>query len=187
MNRWASNLWELLGLTTHQHDPPHCSHTSPKENRVSGNHAVPVRRSTPMQDRYDDLVREMKRIYQLRIRKWRSSTTGCAWEVHYRNGDISRLIESPYPRGPVSCAIFLHEVGHHAIGLGHYKPRCLEEYHAWRWALDAMEKHGFRITDSVHRRMNESLRYAVDKAKRRGLKHVPAELAQFCDANPCGA
>ena len=73
----------------------------------------------------------------------------------------------------------LHEVGHHAIGLKTYSPRCLEEYHAWAWALNTMREHGFNVTPSVERRMAESLQYAVAKAARRGLKRLPVELQPF--------
>jgi hypothetical protein len=133
----------------------------------------------PMQERYDRLVREMKAMYGLRVRKWRSSSSGCAWEIEYTDGRRVRLIESPYPKGPMSCAIFLHEVGHHAIGLGRYRPRCLEEYHAWAWSLEMMRARGFNVTRRVEERMAESLHYAVLKAKRRGLKRLPAELIPF--------
>lgn len=133
----------------------------------------------PMQERYDRLVREMKAMYGLRVRKWRSSSSGCAWEIEYTDGRRVRLIESPYPRGPMSCAIFLHEVGHHAIGLGRYRPRCLEEYHAWAWSLEMMRARGFNVTRRVEERMAESLHYAVLKARRRGLKRLPAELAPY--------
>ena len=132
-----------------------------------------------MQERYDELVREMKREYGLRVRKWRSSSSGCAWIVTYGDGTVSRLIESPYPRGPMSCAIFLHEVGHHAIGFGTYRPRCLEEYHAWKWSLDTMRARGLNVTAAVERRMAESLHYAIIKARRRGLKQLPEPLEPF--------
>ncbi len=89
------------------------------------------------------------------------------------------MLESPQPRGPMSMAIFLHEVGHHAIGFNRYKPRCLEEYHAWKWSLEAMELHGLNITDAVRRRMHESLWYAVAKARRRGLRELPPELLPY--------
>lgn len=79
----------------------------------------------------------------------------------------------------MSCAIFLHEIGHHAIGFHVYRPRCLEEYHAWRWALETMEQEGFEVTDAVQRRVKESLRYAIDKARRRGLQQLPVELAPY--------
>jgi hypothetical protein len=79
----------------------------------------------------------------------------------------------------MSAAIFLHEVGHHAIGFNVYKPRCLEEYHAWAWAVAEMERRGLNVTDAVRKRMAESLRYAVDKARRRGLREVPPELRPF--------
>ncbi len=132
-----------------------------------------------MQDRYEALIEEMKQAYGLRVRRWRTSMTGCAWIVRYHNGRESRLIEAPYPRGPMSAAIFLHEVGHHAIGFRTYSPRCLEEYHAWRWSLEAMRQRGLNVTPAVERRMAESLHYAVAKAKRRGLKNVPEELVPF--------
>ena len=136
-----------------------------------------------MQERYAALVVEMKQAYGLRVRKWRSNSSGCAWEVHYADGTVSRLIESPQPRGPMSCAIFLHEVGHHAIGLARYKPRCLEEYHAWQWALKTMRERGFNVTPSVEKRMAESLRHAVAKARRRGLKRLPVELVPYASRN----
>lgn len=132
-----------------------------------------------MRDRYEALVTEMKSTYGLRVRKWRSSTSGCAWEVYDRDGSVSRLIESPYPTGPMSCAVFLHEVGHHAIGLRTYRPRCLEEYHAWMWAMSAMRKRGFNVTKNVEKRMHDSLHYALRKAMRRGLSRVPQELAPY--------
>jgi hypothetical protein len=139
---------------------------------------VPRRRPT-MQEKYAALIVEMKATYGVRVRKWRSSTSGCAWEVHYHDGSTSRLIESPRPRGPMSCAIFLHEIGHHAIGFGRYRPRCLEEYHAWRWALETMRQRGFNVTPAVEKRMAESLRWAVAKGARRGLRRIPAELLPY--------
>jgi hypothetical protein len=132
-----------------------------------------------MQDRYEALVREMKATYGVRVRKWRTSSSGCAWEVLYHDGSTTRLIEAPRPRGPMSCAIFLHEIGHHAIGFGRYRPRCLEEYHAWRWALDTMRDRGFNVTAAVERRRDEALRYALAKARRRGLRRVPVELVPY--------
>lgn len=137
----------------------------------------PVHR--PVRERYDELVRAMKKQYGLRVCKWRASTSGCAWEVHYADGSVARLIESPYPTGPMSCAVFLHEVGHHAIGLETYRVRCVEEYHAWAWSLATMRAWGFNVTAAVERRVFESLAYAVRKAKRRGMRLIPPELAPF--------
>jgi hypothetical protein len=133
----------------------------------------------PIDDRYDELVRTMLAAHRVRVRKWRPSMSGCAWEVHYADGSVSRLIEAPRPRGPMSAAVFLHEIGHHAIGLGAYTPRCLEEYHAWAWSLRELERAGFRVTDRVRMRMALSLAYAVEKARRRGLKRLPPELEPF--------
>lgn len=139
-----------------------------------------------MQDCYDAVVEEMKRRYGIRVRKWRRGSSGCAWIIRYNTGEERRMIEAPYPRGPMSCAIFLHEVGHHAIGFGRYKPRCLEEFHAWRWSLDTMRQRGLNVTDAVERRMAMSLKYALDKARRRGLEHVPDELLPYLAAPASG-
>ena len=137
-------------------------------------------RSSAMQARYDELVDTMKATWGLKVRKWRSSTSGVAWETHWQDGTVSRMIESPYPRGPMSCAVFLHEVGHHAIGLSAIKPRCLEEKRAWDWSLQTMREWGFNVTDRVIARRDDALRYAVAKALRRGIKRMPEEMLPWC-------
>lgn len=137
-----------------------------------------------MQQRYDAIVTEMKKVHNIRVRKWRNSMTGCAWIVTYENGKIARLIEAPYPRGPMSAAVFLHEIGHHAIGFGTFSPRCLEEYHAWAWSLNTMRQYGLNITPAVEKRVYESLHYAIEKAQRRGLKKLPAELEPYLKRPP---
>lgn len=167
MNRLARNLWDLF--KGRPLEAPLAARPSPG----------------PMQRRYDALVSEMKRVHGVRVVRWRSSTSGCAWEVAYSTGGVARLIEAPYPRGPMSCAIFLHEIGHHAIGLRRFRPRCLEEFHAWRWALEEMEAQGFSVTAAVTKRRDDALRYAVAKAVRRGLRRVPIELEPYlCEGAP---
>jgi len=163
------------------------SRTSTKLPRVRAEPNPPARTrpgSVPMQAKYDAVTRLMLDRYEIRVRKWRSGMSGVAWFVTYRDGRVQRLIESPKPKGPMSAAVFLHEIGHHAIGFDVYKPRCLEEYHAWRWALEAMQQHNLNISDAVRYRMHRSLWYAVQKAKRRGIKHVPPELTPFLDPPP---
>ena len=141
-------------------------------------------RVRPATVRYEAVAREMLDRYGIRVRKWRSNTSGVAWQVTYADGAVSRLIEAPRPRGPISMAVFLHEVGHHAIGLGAYKPRCLEEYHAWLFSLQQMHAYGLNITPKVHERVDYALRYAVAKARRRGIKALPIELAPFDGHGP---
>lgn len=132
-----------------------------------------------MQQRYDRVTRQMLALHRVRVRRWRKAMSGIAWQVRYKDGTVTRLIEAPRPKGPMSVAVFLHEIGHHAIGFNTYKPRCLEEYHAWMFALDQMEKLGLNITDGVHRRVQRSLKYAVGKAQRRGIKAIPQELHSY--------
>jgi hypothetical protein len=132
-----------------------------------------------MQDRYDRVTREMLAAYGVRVRRWRTSMSGIAWEILYNDGRVKKLIEAPYPKGPMSAAVFLHEIGHHAIGFGVYRPRCLEEYHAWAFSLEHMERLGLNLTDSVRKRMHDSLHYAIAKARRRGLRQLPVELEPY--------
>lgn len=131
------------------------------------------------QAKYDALVELMCERHNVRVRKWRTSMSGVAYILRKRDGTTLRCIDTPRPKGPMSAAVFLHEIGHHAIGLAKYKPRCLEEYLAWEWSLDAMREHGIQITESVDHRVRLSLWYAADKALRRGLKQLPPELEPY--------
>ena len=135
-----------------------------------------------MEQRYVEVSQLMLRTYGVRVRKWRTGMSGIAWYVTYRDGSITRLIESPRPKGPMSMAVFLHEIGHHAIGFDVYSPRCLEEYHAWEFAIKAMKEHGLNLSEQVLKRRRRSLEYAVGKACRRGIKRIPAELEEFIPA-----
>lgn len=128
---------------------------------------------------YAPIVRMMKDRYQLRVRKWRRTMSGCAWRVYHHSGEVVNWIESPYPKTPISLAIFLHEVGHHAIGFDRYPLRCEEEYHAWRWAIEQMRQLGVEPDARVRTRFQRSMEYAVAKALRRGLKAVPEALTPF--------
>jgi hypothetical protein len=132
-----------------------------------------------MEERYDRVSREMLSLYGIKVRRWRKAMSGVAWEWRYRDGTRKRMIEAPRPCGPMSAAIFLHEIGHHAIGFDRYKPRCLEEYHAWMWSLEAMRQNDLNITEGVMHRVRESLWYAVRKAERRGIRELPPELEPY--------
>jgi hypothetical protein len=186
MKWFAKTLWDLMSQDSRaarRRKPAHLTSLAP--GRANGERSASpsgngvAKHGLTMQDKYDAIVIEMKQAYGVRIRKWRSNSTGCAWEIRYANGTTNRLLESPYPRGPMSCAIFLHEIGHHAIGFGTYRPRCLEEFYAWKWALDTMRSRGLNVTPPVEKRMADSLRYAVAKARRRGLAQLPQELEPY--------
>jgi hypothetical protein len=172
---FPQSLWDMLRPRSKRKARPAAKPAAARQKRAS----APAPGS--MAARYSELERRMLKQYGVRVRKWRTSMSGVAWQVTYQDGSVSRLLESPRPKGPMSCAIFLHEIGHHAIGFKTYKPRCLEEYHAWKFAIDTMEAEGLNVTDRVRARMRDSLRYAVAKAARRGLKRVPPELLPFLD------
>ena len=137
------------------------------------------KRNKDRQDRFAPIVLLMKRRYGVRVRKWRRSMSGCAWRVTYGDGRAINWIESPRPRTALSLAIFLHEVGHHAIGFEAFKKRCEEEYHVWQWAIKQMRDLGIEPDERVKRRFELSMRYAVGKAERRGIKDLPEPLQQF--------
>jgi hypothetical protein len=128
---------------------------------------------------FDGIIELMKTRYALRVRRWRRAMSGCAWRVYYHDGRVVNFIESPYPKTPISLAIFLHEVGHHAIGFNTYRQRCEEEYHAWRWAIEQMKALGVEPDARVQRRFRLSMQYAVGKAVRRGIKQLPHTLVEF--------
>ncbi len=169
----ALTLWDLLPKRTKRKPAP--------RSRAQSTRLVVKKTPTGMQVRYEQITRQMLAQYGIRVRKWRSSMSGVAWQVTYQDGTVSRLIESPKPKGPMSAAIFLHEIGHHAIGFGTYKPRCLEEFYAWKFSIDTMHELGLNVTDRVHERMHDSLHYAIEKAARRGLKRLPSELTPYLE------
>lgn len=178
----AMTLWDLLPKRRVKLSPI-LRRPAPKRRVAQG--SKPKNAPTAMQVRYEQITREMLTKYGVRVRKWRSSMSGVAWQVTYQDGTVSRLIEAPKPKGPMSAAIFLHEIGHHAIGFGTYKPRCLEEYYAWKFSIDMMYELGLNVTDRVHERMHDSLHYAIQKAVRRKLKLIPDELIPYIEPRKC--
>lgn len=176
-----TTLWDILapirGLLKRPATPaPPPRVAKPQAAKAS---RVEAPKKSAAQERYDAMTRTMLAHYGIKVRKWRKNSSGIARLTTYKDGSVVRTLESPRPTGPMSAAIFLHEVGHHAIGFEVYKPRCLEEYHAWAFAIREMERLGLNITESVRRRMHRSLKYAIDKARRRGLRELPPELLPF--------
>lgn len=152
--------------------------------RIDGKKVMPqpprgIDHARPVQQRYDAIVERFLSANGLRVRCWRRSLSGLATLRIFRDGHQERTIESPYPTSPLRLAIFLHEVGHHVIGLGVFRPRCLEEFHAWRYAIDRMNELGVPTDGTVQRRFERSMQYAVAKSKRRGIRALPAEVAAF--------
>ena len=98
----------------------------------------------------------------LSVRRWRSSTTGCAYI------ELPE-IEGPEPRGRVSFAVLAHEVGHKALGHGHSKPRWQEEVEAWEYAIAQFERFGLGEPGvGVMRRADRGIRHSFGMALRRG-------------------
>jgi hypothetical protein len=127
---------------------------------------------------YDAMVEELKDRYQINVRRWRKAMSGVAYELKYRHGVIKRLITAPRPRSPVSASIFLHEVGHHAIGFKRYSPRCLEEYYVWQWALREMIIRGIPVTQRVLRHYRRSMFHYARQARLLSPQ-LPREVEPF--------
>jgi hypothetical protein len=145
-------------------------------------HLKPARKSTRPPHAsvgYAEMVRELKTRYKISIRKWRARMSGVAYELVYSDGRIKRLITAPRPRSPVSAAIFLHEVGHHAVGFKRYNPRCLEEFYVWQWAFREMTARNIPIDPRVLRHYRRSMYHYVRLEKKRNPHGVPHELQTF--------
>ena len=125
------------------------------------------------------LTDRLKQQYDVRIRRWRRTMTGCAWRAFYHDGRTINWVEAPVPKSPVSLAIFLHEIGHHVIGFSTYKRRCEEEHAAWQFALRTMRELGVEPDARTLTRVERSMQYAVDKAVRRGIKGLPESLTAY--------
>jgi hypothetical protein len=186
--KFFDTLFEMLGVSVAEPKPVKKPRAATRVREVAAAVAekaapaqAPPRRTTKKDALYERMTREMLERYEIRVRKWRTSMSGCAWYVTYRDGRVQRLLESPKPKSPMSAAIFLHEVGHHAIGFNVYKPRCLEEYHAWQYSLTQMRQWNIPITPRVMNRYQRSMKYAVAKATRRGIRELPSELLPFAN------
>jgi len=140
---------------------------------------VPTSPRRTRQRSYDAMVHDLKATYKIQIRKWRSRMSGVAYELKYHDGRIKRLITAPRPRSPVSASIFLHEVGHHAIGFHRYRPRCLEEYYVWQWAFREMTSRNIPVTSAVLRHYRRSMFHYVRAARKYGLRDIPHQLHPF--------
>lgn len=181
-------LWELLGpiaVKLMGRKPDRAAGVVERRGLDRPRERAEPRRSVD-QDKYDAMVGELLERYGIKVRKWRKNSSGIARLTEYRDGRVVRTLEAPYPRGPVSAGIFLHEVGHHVIGFGTYKPRCLEEFKAWEFALGEMERRGLVVSDGLRTRVRRSLNYAVRKAARRGLRELPAELEPYAGGEATG-
>ena len=115
-------------------------------------------KSNPYQDAADVLLRETG----CTVRKWRQNTTGTAYT---KSDDWG--IESPRPRGPLSFAVFAHEVGHQLLHRHNSAPRWLEEIEAWEYALEQFDRFELDGKDDAQTRGAKSLRYAAHKASQR--------------------
>ena len=114
---------------------------------------------------FDAIVAATRLEFGIRVRRWRTTMSGCAWRVDHPGGRSIRWVEAPRPKSPLSLSIFLHEVGHHVIGFDRYTRRCEEEYHVWLWAIDRLRWLGIepgRERDAAVRPVDAVRRFESD-------------------------
>jgi hypothetical protein len=107
------------------------------------------------------------------VRRYRTKTTGTAYTTSDDWG-----IEVPRPRGPVSFAVFAHEVAHQLLHRSNSKPRWLEEIEAWEFALDCFPRFELSGVERARRDAARSLRYAFLKAGRRAKPETVATMVE---------
>lgn len=128
--------------------------------------------SQEIEGRYARQALELLAEYEVRVCRWNRRMTGAAFlRVP------GRPIIAPHPRSPLSFAILAHEVGHHA--LARVRPRCLEEYRAWQFAFEQLDRFGIDPGQRTQDRYRRSMQWALHKALRRGLRTIPVELRDF--------
>lgn len=96
------------------------------------------------------------------VRRYRTSMTGRAFT---RADDWG--IEAPEPKGPISFAVFAHEIGHQMLHREGRRSRWLEEVEAWEYALAQFERFDLPGQEKAQADAAKSLVYAAAKANRR--------------------
>jgi hypothetical protein len=130
-------------------------------------------------DLYAAAVDKLTERYAIRVRRWREDASGCAWRTLLSDGSHANWIEAPYPTSPLTLAVFLHEIGHHAVGLDRFELRCEAEYEAWQWSLQQMRQLNVRPDRDVYERYELGVRYAVFEEMSRGARNLPESLTAF--------
>ena len=121
--------------------------------------------------KYADLIKCFCSIYNLNVIKINTNMNGAAY---IKNNDI----EIPNPKTDKSLSVCLHEIGHKVLGhKRNSKKRFIEEYESWNYALNIFRILEIPIKKGLRNKYKRSLRYAVNKAKRRHYKgKIPIEI-----------
>ena len=96
---FPKTLWDMLRPRPAKGRTPRAAQQKPPPRARPRSSSAPAPGS--MAVRYLELERRMLKRYGVRVRKWRTSMSGVAWQVTYQDGTVSRLLESPRPKGPI--------------------------------------------------------------------------------------
>ena len=121
---------------------------------------------------YEEAAALLVRESGVTIRKYRKAMTGIAYV-----NDEDWGIEAPEPRGPVSFAVFAHEVGHQLLHRTRNRPRWQEEIEAWEYAIHQFDRLGLDGRGLAFSRAALGVRWAIVKA----LKRSPRRDALAAD------
>jgi hypothetical protein len=118
---------------------------------------------------YEAAGRKLVAKHRVTVRKWRRRNTGTA-------APLSRQIEAPKPRGPISFAVLAHEVGHVVLHFSGRRYRWVEEVEAWEFALKQFDVYGLDGVERARADAVKGIAYAFAKAERRGAS--PSLIAE---------
>ena len=148
------------------------------ERRKAREEAIKARTYPPWpedpENRYLRAGRNEADARMIRVRLWRSSLTGCA--------NVAKSeIEVPKPLTRKSLYIFLHEIGHVAIGHLGKKKRHVEEYEAEQFAHERMRELGFAVPRSQTERAKAYVARKIGQAYARGAKRIDPKARRFAE------
>ncbi|MGB2614613.1 MAG: hypothetical protein WBE06_07885 [Phycisphaerae bacterium] len=125
-----------------------------------------------MAERCEAIAKQEMEQHGVSVRHFRSRLGGRAFIKQ-------REIEAPHPRTRRSLYVFLHEVAHIALRHRRGKPRHVEEMEAWKWAREAMRRHGIPVPRRSTQAAREHVAYKIHQAEARGAGHISPEARRF--------
>ena len=67
-----------------------------RRKKIVRNRPVSAPAPGSMAERYERITKQMLAEHSVRVRKWRTSMSGVAWQVEYRDGSIAKLITARF-------------------------------------------------------------------------------------------
>jgi hypothetical protein len=106
-------------------------------------------------------------------------------EIHHKNNltGVAYVKEgimiAPHPTTRRRLAVYLHECAHFELHTKKKHPRYIEEYQAWKWAIEVMRASEIKVCAKVLLDAQLGVKYAIEKAIRRGVKRIDTNARKF--------